>query len=88
MMNQLNAMLAKIDSVLAERPECFITHPTELKILHGVSSDDLRQLARERGWRLIARVGGRVLEFYNDVTVQALQSGRNMPVDFGNRKSR
>lgn len=77
MTNQINAMLAKVESVLAQKPECFITHPTELNILQAISEADLRQLARDRGWRVVSRVGRRVIEFYNDVTVQPFESGRN-----------
>jgi hypothetical protein len=76
---QLAALLGKIESVLAQRPECFITHPAELKALHSLSPEELRQRAEERGWRMVWRVGGRVIEFYNDVSVQPLQSGRNSP---------
>ncbi len=79
MTSQLNALLAKVERVLATKPECFLTHPTELKILHSVSEEDLRQIARERGWRMVSRVGGRVIEFYNDVSVQPIASGRNAP---------
>lgn len=77
MTNQLNGLLGKVERVLAARPECFITHPTELIVLHKVTEADLREMARERGWRMVWRVGGRVIEFHNDVTVRPFESGRN-----------
>jgi hypothetical protein len=67
--NQLPAVIAKIERVLAARPECFVTHPSELRILHVLSDEQLRDIAREHGWRVVRRVGGRQIEFYNDATV-------------------
>jgi hypothetical protein len=67
--NQLPAVIAKIERVLAVKPECFVTHPSELRVLHTLSGEELRDLTREHGWRVVRRVGGRQLEFYNDATV-------------------
>lgn len=69
MADQLPAVIAKIERVLALKPECFITHPTELRILHALSDEQLRDMTREHGWRVVRRVGGRQIEFYNDATV-------------------
>jgi hypothetical protein len=67
----LPALTAKISDALARGPEVFITHPVELKILNMMTSDELEQYAIERGWRIVRRVGGRQIEFYNDVTVRS-----------------
>jgi hypothetical protein len=67
--NQLPAVIAKIESVLAAKPECFVTHPSELRVLRTLSGEELRDITREHGWRVVRRVGGRQIEFYNDATV-------------------
>ena len=65
------AVRAKIASVLAMKPQCFITHPSELHVLKTMTPDELRAFATEQGWRCVRRVGGRQIEFYNDATVRA-----------------
>jgi hypothetical protein len=74
---QLPAVIAKISQVLATKPEYFVSHPAEMKILQHVPDAELRELARQHGWRVVRRVGGRQLEFYNDVTVRPFESARN-----------
>jgi hypothetical protein len=37
-----------------------------------MSEDEVRQFAKSRGWRVIRRLGGRQIEFYNDASVRAL----------------
>jgi hypothetical protein len=64
----LPAITGKIAAALATRPEVFITHPAELRILRHMSEVELREFAAERGWRSVSRVGGRQIEFYNDAT--------------------
>ena len=66
----LPALTAKISAALATKPEIFITHPAELRILHSLKPDELRQYAAEHGWRVVWRVGGRQIEFYNDASVR------------------
>jgi hypothetical protein len=66
---QLPAVIEKVGRVLATKPECFVTHPTELRILRALSSEELRDMAREHGWRVVRRLGGRQIEFYNDASV-------------------
>ena len=63
---QLPAVITKIIRMLAERPEYFVTHPSELRIVQALSDSELRDLALEHGWRFVRRVGGRQVEFYND----------------------
>ena len=69
MHEQLPAVVAKIARMLAVKPEYFVTHPSELKVVQALSSSELRDLAREHGWRFVRRVGGRQIEFYNDAGV-------------------
>jgi len=62
----LPALAEKISAALAVKPEIFITHPAELRILRSISDDELRAFAAKRGWRVVRRVGGRQIQFYND----------------------
>ena len=68
---RLNAVQSKIAGVLAVKPQCFITHPSELFSLKTLTPDELRGFAERNGWRSVRRIGGRQIEFYNDATVQA-----------------
>ena len=67
--DRLPAVIAKIESMLAIKPEYFVTHPSELSVVRALSEEELREVAREHGWRVVRRVGGRQIEFYNDATV-------------------
>jgi len=62
----LIAVENKIERVLSTRAECFITHPTELAALKSMSLDELERFALDQGWRVVSRLGGRQIEFYND----------------------
>jgi hypothetical protein len=66
MHEQLPAVIAKISRMLAVKPEYFVTHPSELRVVRNLSETELRDIAREHGWRFVRRVGGRQVEFYND----------------------
>jgi hypothetical protein len=66
----LLALETKISAILAVKPECFITHPTELAVLKQMSPRELEQFALDHGWRTVSRVGGRQIEFYNDVSAR------------------
>jgi hypothetical protein len=66
---QLPAVITKIARMLAMKPEYSVTHPSELKIVQALSDSELRDLAREHSWRVVRRVGGRRVEFYNDAGV-------------------
>jgi hypothetical protein len=66
----LGAITAKISAALATRPQVFITHPVELRILRTLSDRELEEYAAEHGWRKVRRIGGRQIEFYNDVSVR------------------
>jgi hypothetical protein len=63
---ELLAVEKKIAAVLSTRPECFVTHPSELSVLKKLSGSELEKFALDRGWRAVSRIGGRQIEFYND----------------------
>jgi len=69
MPDQLPAVIAKISRMLAIKPEYFVSHPAELRVVRALSAEKLRDLAREHGWRVVRRIGGRQIEFYNDAGV-------------------
>ena len=62
----LAGLTKKIAVRLAVKPEIFIIHPAELRILRSISDQELRAFAAENGWRVVRRLGGRQIEFYND----------------------
>ena len=51
---------------LARKPEHFITHPSEKILFQSLSDENLREFAHAHGWRVVRRIGGRQIEFYND----------------------
>lgn len=63
------ALAGKIERVLAGKPEYFLTHPSELRVVRALSPEELSDFALERGWRIVKRVGGRQIEFYKDASV-------------------
>jgi hypothetical protein len=69
--NGFDGLMQKIAARLAIKPEIFIIHPAELRILRSISDQDLRGLAAENGWRVVRRLGGRQIEFYNDASTRA-----------------
>jgi hypothetical protein len=77
----LEPMARIIAQQLAQRPEHFITHPSELKLFHALSDEELRQFAHDHGWRVVRRVGGRQIEFYNDAGMRwrAFRAWENSP---------
>lgn len=66
MHDQLPAVIAKIARMLAVKPEYFVTHPSELRVVRALTDGELRDIVRQHGWRFVRRVGGRQVEFYND----------------------
>ena len=70
----LIAVENKIERVLSTRPECFITHPTELAALKSMSREELEEFALDHGWRVVFRLGGRQIEFYNDAGARELMA--------------
>ncbi len=73
---QFGAVAERVRATLAAKPECFITHPAELHVLHQLTDDELIDFAERNGWRVVRRVGSRQIEFYNDVTTRPRESGR------------
>ena len=71
-LDNLPALAAKIRATLSVKPEVFITHPAELRVLGEMSDAQLRQFAAENGWRIVRRIGGRQIEFYNQASVSTL----------------
>ena len=66
----LAGLAQKIATRLAVKPEIIIVHPAELRILRSMSDQDLRAFAAENGWRVVRRLGGRQIEFYNDASAR------------------
>ena len=72
-MNELlPALAAKIEKVLSNKPEYLVTQPAELRILREMSETDVSEFARSHGWRVIRRLGGRQIEFYNEASRRSL----------------
>src|SRR5258708_26249611 len=67
----LTGLTNKIAARLATKPQIFIIHPAELRILRSMSDQELRAFAAENGWRVVRRLGGRQIEFYNDAGTRA-----------------
>jgi hypothetical protein len=72
MHEHLPTLAAKIAAALSDKSEYFVTQPAELRILRGMSEADIRNFAASHGWRVVRRLGGRQIEFYNDASVRAL----------------
>ena len=64
--DQLPAVIAKIAQMLAVKPEYLVVHPSELRAVAALSGEQLQDIAHQHGWRVVRRVGGRQIEFYND----------------------
>jgi hypothetical protein len=69
----LPGLTTKIAAALSIKPEIFITHPAELRILRTMTDNELHEFAAEHGWRKVVRVGGRQIEFYNDASKRRLE---------------
>ena len=72
MYNDLPALAAKIGEALSNRSEYLVTQAAELRVLREMSEDEVRDFAQSHGWRVIRRLGGRQIEFYNDASVRSL----------------
>ena len=72
MHEDLPALAAKIAKVLSRGSEYVVTQPAELRILREMSDAEVAEFAKTHGWRVIRRLGGRQIEFYNDASVRAL----------------
>src|ERR1700675_3583937 len=56
MREHLPALAAKICAALSIKPQIFITHPAELRILRAMSENELRKFAADRGWGIGCRL--------------------------------
>lgn len=72
MHKELPALAAKIAKALSRGSEYVVTQPAELRILREISDTELTEFAKSHGWRVIHRLGGRQIEFYNDASVRGL----------------
>ena len=72
MHKELPALAAKIAKALSRGSEYVVTQPAELRILREISDTELTEFAKRHGWRVIHRLGGRQIEFYNDASLAAL----------------
>ena len=70
---RLPALAEKISATLAMKPEIFITHPAELRLLRSMSDEELRAFAAKHGGRVVPRLGGRQIQFYNDASQRSEQ---------------
>jgi len=78
--DDLSAMETKISGELSRRPECFITHLSEVRLLQQLDAGELTEFANRNGWRVVRRLGGRQLQFYNDTTERMLNEEDRTPV--------
>ena len=62
----LPAIERKIAGELSRRPECFVVHPTEVRVLQTLTSEELQDFAIRNRWNVVRRLGGRQYQFYND----------------------
>jgi len=72
MHHDLPALAAKIGQRLSISSEYLITQPAELRVFREMSEDEVHEFAKSHGWRIIRRLGGRQIEFYNDASMRAL----------------
>jgi hypothetical protein len=68
----LPAVAEKIANVLSRVAEYVVTQPAELRVLRQMSDAELGEFAKSHGWRVIRRLGGRQIEFYNDASMRAV----------------
>jgi hypothetical protein len=72
MNDDLPALAAKVGQRLSISSEYVVTQLAELRVLRDMSEEEIREFAKSHGWRIIRRLGGRQIEFYNDASVRAL----------------
>jgi len=54
------------------KSEYLVTQPAELRVLRDMSDPDISEFAKSHGWRVIRRLGGRQIEFYNEPSQRPL----------------
>jgi hypothetical protein len=68
----LSALTEKIAKVLSRVAQYVVTQPAELRVLRQMSDAEVSEFANSHGWRVIRRLGGRQIEFYNDASMRAV----------------
>jgi hypothetical protein len=68
----LPGLAAKVANALSSKSEYVVTQPAELRVLREMSETDVSEFAKSHGWRVIRRLGGRQIEFYNDANLRGL----------------
>jgi hypothetical protein len=69
---ELPGLTVKISNALSRGSEYVVIQAAELRVLREMSAAELDDFARNHGWRVIRRLGGRQIEFYNDASVRPL----------------
>ena len=72
MPEEVPGLVEKITKALSRGSEYVVTQRAELRGLREMSDIELSDFARSHGWRVIRRLGGRQIEFYNEATQRAL----------------
>jgi hypothetical protein len=68
----LSGLAAKVAGELSRESEYVVTQPAELRVLREMSDAEVSEFAKSHGWRVIRRLGGRQIEFYNDASLRPL----------------
>ena len=68
----LEGLAAKAAKALSRRSEYVVTQPAELRVLREMSDAEVSEFAKSHGWRVICRLGGRQIEFYNNASERPL----------------
>jgi len=68
----LLGLAAKVAGELSRESEYVVTQPAELRVLREMSDAEVSEFATSHGWRVICRLGGRQIEFYNDASLRPL----------------
>ena len=68
----LFGLAAKVAGELSRESEYVVTQPAELRVLREMSDAEVSEFAKSHGWRVIRRLGGRQIEFYNDASLRPL----------------
>ena len=68
----LEGLAAKAAKALSGKSEYVVTQPAELRVLREMSDAEVGEFAKSHGWRVIRRLGGRQIEFYNNASERPL----------------
>ena len=68
----LEGLAAKAAKALSGKSEYVVTQPAELRVLREMSDAEVSEFAKSHGWRVICRLGGRQIEFYNNASERPL----------------